>query len=79
MGVLICRFAEAAAPGASNDLLALNHKLIMRTESDVLEANAWPVFYKAASSARMSAFFYEGVGNLEFKRVLPLGSLGNIF
>jgi len=51
----------------------------MRTESDVLESNAWPVFYKAASSARMSAFFYEGVGNLEFKRVLPLGSLGNFF
>ena len=51
----------------------------MRTESDDLEANAWPVFYKAASSAGMSAFFYEGVGNLEFKRVFPFGSLGKIF
>jgi hypothetical protein len=51
----------------------------MFTVSDVLEANAWLVFYKAASSARMPAFLYKCVGNLELENRLPLGSLGNIF
>ena len=44
----------------------------MRAVFDVLEANAWLVFYKATSSARMPAFFYKGVGNLEVEHGLPL-------
>jgi hypothetical protein len=51
----------------------------MCTVFDVLEANAWLVFYKAASSARIPAFLYEGVGNLEVENGLPLGPLGNVF